>query len=395
MSFLDFFKSNKKITGLIISGILIISGVIPLIIFIFFADMNHLYTIKQVTLTTEDNVEINSLIYTPNNMTGKHPGIVIGHGFTGNALHMQLLAIEFVKREFIVVNINFRGHGNSGGYLPAFSDPNMINIIEQDMIAGIEYLKALGNVDRIGLLGHSMGSMTALKTSEDLSNQVNATVILGMSSGFEQDLHSILAGDNGMSSEHNFSKISNLLIANGIFEQMFTKEISLNLLREYTNISDVGTETLYGNFTHGNACKVVMGATEHLFEPHDYHIIYESVAWFEMAFYGNIRWDITVTSVFYEISFFIAVIGILMLGFVLIIYINRFLWRDKSQNLQKNVIKDTSTLKLTIFYLMAMIIGVVVMGVGIFTFGEILPVSLGELLYGILAGTSIGSMIMY
>ncbi|MBD3230952.1 MAG: hypothetical protein GF329_22425 [Candidatus Lokiarchaeota archaeon] len=121
MSFFDFFKSNKKITGIIISGILIISGVIPLIIFTFFADINHPYTIKQVSLTTDDNVNINALVYRPNNMSGNHPGVVIGHGFTGNALHMQLLAIEFVKREFVVININFRGHGNSGGYLPAFT----------------------------------------------------------------------------------------------------------------------------------------------------------------------------------------------------------------------------------------------------------------------------------
>ncbi|MBD3229669.1 MAG: hypothetical protein GF329_15925 [Candidatus Lokiarchaeota archaeon] len=271
----------------------------------------------------------------------------------------------------------------------------MVNIIEQDMVAGIEYLKGLGNFDKIGLLGHSMGAMTALKTSEDLTNQVNATVIIGMSTGFEQDLHGILAGNNDTSSEYNLSKISNLLIANGIFEQMFTKQISLDLLAEYTNLTGLQTETVYGNFTHGNACKVVIGATEHLFEPHDYHIIYESVEWFEKAFYGDIRWKITVTSIFYEISFYITIIGILMLGFVLIIYIYRFFWQGKSQNLQKNTIKDTSTLKLVIFYLISMIIGVLIMAVGIFTFGEILPVSLGELLFGILAGTSIGSMIMY
>lgn len=397
-SILDFIKSNKKITGLIISAILIISGVIPLVIFTFFADANHPYTINQVTLTTDDYVDINALVYRPNNMSGNHPGIVIGHGFTGNALHMQMLAIEFVKREFVVVNINFRGHGNSEGFLPAFTDPNMINIIENDMIAGIDYLKSLGNVDQIGLLGHSMGAMTSLKTSADLSSQINATVILGMSTGFQQDLFDVLGGSSMATMEYNISEVSNLLIANGMFEQMFTKDISLQFLSEYTNLSDVQTETQYGDFSAGNACKVVMGATEHLFEPHDYHIIYESVKWFELAFYGTIRNEITVTSTLYEVSFFITLIGILLLGFIIIVYINGYIWRNKEQDPQKDLMDDTSvksTLKLVILYILSMIIGVGVMGIGLFAFGAILPVSLGELLYGILIGTSIGCMIMF
>jgi len=394
----QFIKSNKKLVGLMIGVILIISGIIPLIIFIYFADSEHPYTISQITLNTSDYKKITAMVYTPKNMSGKHPGVVIGHGFTGNALHMQLLAIELVKREFVVVSINFRGHGNSGGYLPAFTDPLMINIIEQDMLAGMEYLKSLGNINKIGLLGHSMGAMTALKTSEDYSNQINATVILGMSSGFEQQLYEIFGYESVPFMEHNLSKISNLLIANGKFEQMFTEQISLNFLKEYLNLSEVSTETQYGDFSAGNACKVVMGSTEHLFESFDYHIIYESVTWFELAFYGTTRWEITITSVYCQISFFITLIGLLFLGFIAIVYINKWIWKGKPQDLQKDLIQNSSlmsTIGLIIFYIISMIIGVVIMGIGVFTLGEILPVSLGELLYGILLGTAIGCIIMF
>jgi len=393
MCVIQFLLSNKKRTGLLISVILILSGVIPLIIFTFFADPAHPYTISETTLIAQDNTAIQAHIYTPNNMTGYHPGVVIGHGFTGNSRHMQLLAIELVKREFVVVNINFRGHGDSGGYLPSLFDPNQVSIIEQDMVAGIRYLQALGNVNKIGLVGHSMGSMTAFKTASDYSNEVNATVVLGMVAGFETGLLNLVQHQS--TSDYNLTRIHNLLIANGRYEQMFTEQVTLDFLRLVTNRSDAQLEHLYGDFATGNATKAVIGGTEHLFEPLDPHIINETVAWFELAFYGSFRWPISITSPYITISFAIALIGMLALCFVAILYLHNYLWKNKAINPQKDLIQNTSILKLVIFYIVGTGIGTLLLiPLGIL-FSDVLPVSMGQLLYAILVGNAIGTIIMY
>jgi len=393
MSIKQFLLSNKKRTGLIISIILILSGVIPLIIFTFFADPAHPYTISETTLITQDNTAIQADIYTPANMTGYHPGVVIGHGFTGNSKHMQLMAIELVKREFVVVSINFRGHGDSGGYLPSLFDPDMVTIIEQDMVAGIRYLQSLGNINKLGLVGHSMGSMTAFKTASDHSNEINATVVLGMVAGFEAGLLNHIQQQS--TSTYNISRIHNLLIANGRYEQMFTEQVTLAFLRNVTHQSNAQLDHIYGSFNDMNATKAVMGGTEHLFEPLDPHIINETVTWFELAFYRSIRWPISITALYVTVFFAIALIGMLALCFVAILYLHNYLWKNKAINLQKDLIQNTSILKLVIFYVIGTGIGILLLIPLALLFSDILPVSMGQLLYAILVGNALGSIIMY
>jgi len=375
--------------------IILISGLIPLVVFTFFADSAHPYTIIETSLLTEDRVELTAHIYIPQNMSGTHPGIVIAHGFTGNSRHMQLLAIELVKREFVVVNINFRGHGSSGGYLPAFTDPNLTVVLERDMMAGIKYLQSLGNIDRIGLVGHSMGSMTSLRTADDHSNMINASVLLGMVVGFEAGFRNFIEQQTETAPEVNLSHIHNLLIANGRYEQMFTPAVTLNFLKLYTNRTDVQLEQQYGSFTNGTAAKAVIGETEHLFEPHDAHIIYETVAWFELAFYGSIRWPISLTAPYALLSFAITLIGVIALCFVVILYFHNYLWKDRAVDPQRNQLKQTHLLKMVVGYVGAGLVGLLFLIPGLFLFSEILPVSLGELIYGLAFGIGVGILIFY
>ncbi|NVM29941.1 MAG: alpha/beta fold hydrolase [Candidatus Helarchaeota archaeon] len=395
MSAKEFFTSNKKRTGLIICAIIIISGIIPLIIFTYFADPAHPYTITETTLTADDYTKIQAHIYTPKNMSGNHPGIVMAHGFCGNSINQQLLAIELVKREFVVISINFRGHGSSGGWLPSFTDPNMVNVIEQDVVAAIRHLQSMGNINKIGLIGHSMGAMTSLKTADDYTNVVNATAVLGMTVGFEGELRDLFQGNLNFTLDYNLTRVRNLLICNSHLEQMFTADMTLDFLKLYTNRTDVELETPYGNFTNGTRAKAVLGMTEHLFEPMDPHIINETVAWFELAFYGVIRWDITLTSTFNTISFAITLIGIIAICFVTILYLHNYLWKDQKINLRKGMVPDTSLTKLIIYYVMASFFGTVFLLPGIFLFPEVTPISMGELLYAIPVGNAIGIIIMY
>ncbi|MHA1131642.1 MAG: alpha/beta hydrolase [Candidatus Helarchaeota archaeon] len=395
MSLKEFFLSNKKRTGVFISAIILFAGFIPLVIFTYFADPAHPYTITQTTLVTEDFVKLKAHVYTPRNMTGDHPGIVIAHGFTGNSRHMQTLAIELVKREFVVVSLNFRGHGNSGGFLPSLGDPLLTVTLVRDMRAGIDYLKEDMNCTYIGLVGHSMGAMTAMKASDIYSNEINATVIMGMAGGFEGGLRAIMSPDVPADVYSvNFSRITNLLIANGRLEEMFTPAVTLAFLEEYNNQTGLEIGVQYGNFTFGNASKAVLGAGEHLFEPLDRNIVYETVLWFELAFYGNPRWNIKLTTIYNELYFVLAMSGMIALCFVAVLYLHNYLWKRRPRNLSKDLV-ETSLLKLFLGYFGAVVLGAGFLIIGLFTFGEVLPISMGELLYGIAVGSAVGAILMY
>lgn len=386
MSFKNFVSSNKKLVGLITCGVLIVSGIIPLLIFTFFADPLHPYAITHRVLESEDGTSIHAVIYTPLDISGNHPGVVIGHGFTGNALHMQSLAIELVKRGIVVVNLDYHGHGSSDGFLPSFLNPQTFTVLEGDMMAGVGYLKGLGNIDRIGFLGHSMGSMTSLVTATNHPNEINATVLLGISGGF----HAV------MPFSYNLSRVKNMLIANGLFEQMFTPDLSLQFLQEYTNLNDVQLGQQYGSFANGNASKAVAGITEHLFEPLDPILIYEAVNWFELAFYGTIRWPITITSPINLISFALALFGILGASFVAIIYLSKLIWRKKETYKQKDLIENASKGKLIMFYLIGLIWGEALLLFPLaILFTAVLPIAMGELLYAQMVGVGLGTLVMY
>ncbi|MHA1143144.1 MAG: alpha/beta hydrolase [Candidatus Helarchaeota archaeon] len=389
-----FLSSNKKRTGLLLSAIVIVTGLIPLIIFNFCPDPTHSYTITPVILLTEDDVPIMTYVYNPLTATGNRPGVVIGHGFTENAHHMQLIAIELVKRGFVVVNIEFRGHGSSGGFLPSFMDPNMVQTIENDIMAAVQYLQSLGNIDKIGLLGHSMGAMTVLTTADDYTNLINATVVLGMSRDFSSGIRGALAGAE--TAEVNLSRVSNLLIANGLFEQMFSVDISLNFLRQYTNLTQVSLWQQYGSFAAGNACKAIAGGTEHLFEPLDLLIIHETVIWFELAFNGTISSPIILTSTLNILSFAITLMGVIAFCFVLILYLRDQIWKNQDWNDQKNLVQDASALKMVVYYILGTTIGFA----GLFLplsilLSTVLTISMGQFLYAQLIAVALGGILGY
>ncbi|MHA1270928.1 MAG: alpha/beta hydrolase [Candidatus Helarchaeota archaeon] len=378
MTIKNYIFSEKRRFGLIISLVIIVIGIIPLLIFTFYADPVNPYTINQVTLVSGDSTEITALIYTPNNKTGKHPGIVVAHGFCGSKQFMNELSIELVKRQFVVVNIDFRGHGSSGGYLPSLHREDSDELVG-DVMAAVYYLRNLSYVgDQIGLVGHSMGGRTVSQLAWENSGKFNATVSIGMIPELK-----------------NITKIKNLMIALGQFEEIFTQSMGLDFLKNYTAHSDVVINQLYGNFSQGNASKVVIGiGNEHLFEPQNPIIIYETVNWFELAFYGTIRWPITNTSIFHSIFYCITIFGVVTFGFVIVVYLKNYLWKDKPYYLRKDMVKDQSVIKLAFGYIVCELVGLISLLLLSRVFSDVLPVSLGNTLYAEAFGNAIGIILI-
>jgi len=377
MSIKEFLKADKKRAGVIISIIILLIGVVPLIIFTFFADPAHPYTITQETLISEDGTEIQALIYTPLTASGNIPGVVLAHGYCGSKGSLNSIGIELVKRNFLVVNIDFRGHGASGGYLSR--DPDGYEKLEMDIMAGVQYLKDSGMVDKIGLMGHSMGAGTVRRVAEKIPNQINATVSMG-----------------SIPSSANTTLIPNLLVALGQFEQAMVVDSALDFLELYTGQTDVAFDTLYGDFADGNATKVALGPfSEHLYERTDPVIHYEIVNWFELAFYGSVRWEIAITSVYQNSFYYISIFGSVCLCFVIIIYLTKFIWKNGTIYLRKDLIKNTSVIPLMLYSIIIGVIGLLSYLILSDLFIDVLPVSAGDQLFAFNFGTALGIFIVY
>ena len=196
-------KEKRKI-GLIISLLITSFGLVPHIILTVLSHSNQSYTIEPISLESSKGIYISAWKYTP---TGEknQGGIVVGHYLSGSKLHMHPLSSELAKQGFTVINIDFRGHGASGGTLGRG--------FESDMNSAIDYLKNnVPSITEIGLIGHSYGGKIASKLAISRSSEINATVVIGRV-------------------PHDVTNISNLLVAVGTYEPALTENDIFKFLR--------------------------------------------------------------------------------------------------------------------------------------------------------------------
>ncbi|TFG05275.1 MAG: alpha/beta fold hydrolase [Promethearchaeota archaeon] len=263
-------KNLVLILGVVLLGV----GMTGSIFFTYFAGS---YTIQYRDLNSADGTRLASLLYTPTDLSsGDLPGVVVCHGFTSNKQAMQGIALELVKCGFVVIALDFRGHGESDGNL----DADRMLLVD-DVHAAVEYLKNLPYVNNksIGLVGHSMGGQAVMNMAIQYPTEINATVTIGM------------VGVNDTRYALNATAISNLLIAMGGLEELFTVEQALAFLQNATGglIDPVAKNTLYGDFIYGNATKLVIAPwADHILEISNDEILQETCSWFRSSFYtGN------------------------------------------------------------------------------------------------------------
>ncbi len=368
-------KSNKKKLGLIISISIIIIGVVPLLILTFVPELRHSYTIEPLALESEDNIYISAFKYTPKGEKS-HGGIVVGHSFFGNKLNMQPLSIEFVKRGFTVINIDFRGHGASGGN---FYRSELI----KDMKAAVDYLEYnLSYISEIGLVGHSLGAEVALKLSNAYPDRINATAAIGATTG-------------------NITSVSNLFLAAGEYDTGLSEEIMLDVLRSYTGEENVVVgQMYYGDFNGGNNIQgFISPFSDHLTEIIDSAIIYQTVQWFEQAFNGELGSDIFITATILQVFSYVALFGVIVLNAVLVIYISTFIFKNRKFFPEKEILKEFGSLsykKLSLYYT----VPVVVIQFIFFLFLsditlDIFPFSTTSITLLLIVGAAVGIILVY
>lgn len=134
--------------------------------------------VSDVRFRGADGTTFSALLYRPPNATPQTPapGVLAVHGYINTRETQSAFAIEFARRGYVVLALDQRGHGYSGGaaVTKGFGGPE-----------GLAYLRSLPFVDRdqIGLEGHSMGGWTVLAAATAMPDAYRAMVLEGSSAG--------------------------------------------------------------------------------------------------------------------------------------------------------------------------------------------------------------------
>ncbi|MFX1363604.1 MAG: alpha/beta hydrolase [Promethearchaeota archaeon] len=367
-------KLGKKKTGLLISIVISIIGLIPLLIITFNPEMKQSYNIEHLLLKSEDGIYISAFKYAPKGEKS-HGGVVVSHSLLGNKIHMQALCIELARYGFTVINLDFRGHGASTGY---YSPSELVN----DIRVAVEYLESeLPYITEIGLIGHSLGAVVALDFIKEYPNRINATVSIG---------HVPLCAQS----------IPNLLIAVGSFEPGFSEEFLLRALRCNSGLENVSIGVTYGDFAHGNATKVFIGSfSEHLFTVKDPVIISQIIQWLRHSFNEEEINKVNIISPIFEVFSYIFLFGLTSLNFVIIVYFSNYLFDRKvffSKKEVVNEITDISLKKLIEYYTFP--IAIIQFAIFIFIWNGLsdnIPISTVNITFILLASSGLGIIFIY
>jgi pimeloyl-ACP methyl ester carboxylesterase len=234
-------------------------------------------TVENVQITRANGRVVDFSVYKPHILTyGKPlPVVLTVHGISASSAEMLPVNIELARRNFTVVSVDLAGHGVSS---ETFSFATFIEIVT-DAYEAVRYVQANdpdSSKSTWGVLGHSLGAGVAM-LMQDMPVQPNATVIIGGGMG---------ENFGGLSIPLNQTSPRNLMIACGLHDELVPTELAYSTLRTATGLSSVTEGTTYGNFSDGSGRKLVLSATDHLFEVSDVTIVMQSVDWLGRSLQG-------------------------------------------------------------------------------------------------------------
>jgi dienelactone hydrolase len=113
----------------------------------------------------------------------RRPGVVVAHGFAGSARLMAQFGDTLAARGYVVVLLDFTGHGANTRPLPdaAAGTEASTAALQRDLDVAVTHLRGLPDVDpaRIALVGHSMGAAAVTRYAAGHPD-ITATVAISL-----------------------------------------------------------------------------------------------------------------------------------------------------------------------------------------------------------------------
>lgn len=263
-----------------------------------------------VEITDPNGNIVVAKLFRPKEATASNPlpAVLNMHGYQNDKDVQGPFSIELARRGFVVLAPDALGHGDSGGGLNLggwFADPTYVMgnetalawLIEQPFVDG-EY---------IGVTGHSMGGMNAVKLPGLFPENVKAVVQQASSPG-SPELPNLLMLQARYEEFLGFRE--NQLRVEGL-DQSETRAAAFGLT------APVEWDTTYGSFEDGTARRMALINMDHHLLPLQNKSVAEALDWFRLALKdgeGGSMWIEPTKQVFMwkEIFGFITLLGTLV-----------------------------------------------------------------------------------
>ncbi|MFX1573412.1 MAG: alpha/beta hydrolase [Promethearchaeota archaeon] len=248
----------------------------------------------------------------------KKPLIIYCHGIGSKRDFDLRIPIEFTKRGFYIVALDYQGHGESGGTINNIAKSTNIPALAQDCSRLLDKLKTLSffsnvNESQIGLIGHSLGGMVVLM-NQALNPAFKVTVAwaplvdftpprFGLKwQGYEQYIPINLL---------NETNSENLLIIMHVKDEVLDYQKNALKAKELTNCTVV------------NITAPLLGGGHQLFSN---KVLINSINWFELNFFNSttINGPIHITYFWNYVLIILNLVLLISIIFLLISYSAKF-----------------------------------------------------------------------
>jgi len=231
-----------------------------------------------IKLVNSNGSTVVAKLFRPKTATAENPvpAVLNMHGYQNDKNVQDPFSIELAKRGFVVLATDALGHGDSGAtglnIMGWFADPTYV-MGNEDALA---YLITLPFVqaDKIGVTGHSMGGMNAVKLPALFPENVKAVVQQASSPG-SPELPNLLVlqarYDEFPGFRENQLRVENL-------NESETRLAALGLTGQ-----TVEWDTTYGSFADGTARRMALIQMDHHLLPLQNKSVAEAVNWFNLA----------------------------------------------------------------------------------------------------------------
>ena len=317
---------------------------IMILIILLVISLSYLAYDKSISYSRYDRIEYQSSgatlyanLYYPSKNLGfqdQRPLIIYCHGIGSQRDFDLRIPIEFTKRGFFLVALDYQGHGESSGNIINIDPTTDIPALAQDcskLLDKLETLPFYSNVNssQIGLIGHSLGGMIVLM-NQALDPRFNVTVTWAPLVNFDPQQLGVVNTDNYDPyipvNLLNKTNTNNLLIIMHVDDEALDFTSQALVAQNLTDCTVIPiTEPLIGG-GHQLFSNVVL---------------IESIKWFENYFFKSetINGPINITFLVNYVVLFVTLLLLVLIVLSLISYTSKF-FRDKEDIIQKNSIKN-------------------------------------------------------
>jgi len=242
------------------------------------------------------NQKIDALIYEPHqgpngNPEEERPLIVLVHGFAMTKEFMLSFSIELARRGVSTISITMPGHGMSES---PYYFTNHSRFAARDAIDYmLNYSKYSINISRIGIIGHSMGAMTAIKTAS-MDQRIISTIALASPNGnsssslLPNEKYDLSYLNESIAAYTNITTPHNLFFGVGNIDELVSVEEGEEIVATASGVEreSFAIGKIYNpDFKEGGArlLKTYQNA-DHLTEVYDTRIIQDCLNWLALSF---------------------------------------------------------------------------------------------------------------